>query len=247
LTGAVLFAGSVGLAVFWHKKYPTASFGLLWFFILLFPHSNLLVPTAGLLYEHWLYLPMVGFWLVLTWLIFVVIPDLIGDPDKRFYFWIPACAGMGLLLFIYAHKTIARNRDWHDPVTFYNQTLAYAPASYRIINNLGMAYDDAKNYDLATQMYVRSIKLDPKNPVAYHNLANTYKDSGRLDLARQNFETAINLDPHFLFSYYALAQLYLDQKNYDQAVSWLQKLLDIDPGNQTAGQYISQIKQLKGQ
>lgn len=213
--GALIFFGSIILAVIWRNKYPILSFGILWFFILLFPHSNLLVPTAGLLYEHWLYLPMVGFWLIVAWLI----------PDKKPYFRIPAIAVMTILFFIFSHKTLARNRDWHDPITFYNQTLSYAPTSYRIINNLGMAYDEDKNYEQAEQMYRRAIALDPDVPVAYHNLGNTYKELGKLDLAEAEFKTAIAKDPRFIFSYNALAQLYLSQNKRDEA----RKILEAYP------------------
>jgi len=255
LVGAGLTLGSLVLAFVYYKKYPILSFAIFWFYGLLFVHSNLLAQTAALLYEHWLYLPMVGFWLVAAWLIFSVIPDFsprlrrvgagIRNPVQRRYFWIPAFAGMTILCLILGYKTIARNTDWHDPITFYNQTLAYAPTSYRVINNLGMAYDEAKNYEKAMEMYRRDITIDPNNPVAYHNLGNTYKNQGRIDLAIPEFERAINNDPNFLFSYRSLAQIYLDQKNYDKAIEWLKKLQAANPSDPTPQIYIDQINQLK--
>lgn len=194
-----------------YKKYPIISFGILWFIAMFFPHSNLLVPTAGLIYEHWLYLPMAGLWLALFYIIQINLPRL-GRAAV-----LTGISALVVCVTFFSAKTISRNRDWHDPITFYNQTLAYSPDSYRIINNLGMAYDDAHEYAKAKKMYERAISLNPSVQVAYHNLGNTYKELGDTELAVRNFETAIRLDPTFSYSYNALTQLYLSQKNYGKA------------------------------
>lgn len=122
--------------------------------------------------------------------------------------------------------TINRNKDWRDPITFYNQTLKYAPNSYRVINNLGMAYADNNDHQQAEKMYQRAINLDPSNPVAYHNLANTYRAIGKIDLAIENYKKAIERDPKFFFSYNALVNIYLESKNYQEARKILENYLN---------------------
>jgi len=63
--GGLIFLSLLFLAFSQFKKLPILSFGILWFFIGLAPTSNLIVPVSGLLYEHWLYLPLIGIFLIL--------------------------------------------------------------------------------------------------------------------------------------------------------------------------------------
>lgn len=199
ILGGFIFLGLLALALKYFKKLPVLSFGILWFFIGLVPTSNILIPINGILYEHWLYLPMIGIFSVLVYLGEILAKKY--NLKKVFYFVLA-----GFLIFM-SVLTINRNKDWRDPITFYNQTLKYAPASYRIINNLGMAYAEQSDYEQAEKMYKKAIDLDPSSPVAYHNLGNTYKAIGKTDLAIENFKKALLLDPNFIFSQNALKNL----------------------------------------
>ena len=46
----------------------------------------------------------------------------------------------------------------------------------------------------ALNIYEKSIKIDPKNPVAFNNLGNLYKDLGKIKDAIKNYEKSIELD-----------------------------------------------------
>ena len=218
ISGALIFLGLIALAFTQFKRYPILSFGILWFFIGLVPTSNILIPINGLIYEHWLYLPMVGIFLIVIWL---------GEVLAEKY-------GVGkilLLIFLIfaiflSVLTVERNKEWRAPVTFYNQTLSYSPESYRVINNLGMAYADQQEYALAETTYRRAIAVASSSPVAYHNLGNMYQKMGKIDLAIENFNTAIRRDPEFFFSYNALANLYVQEKNYAEARKVLEGYVD---------------------
>ncbi len=216
--GGFVSLGLLALAFSQFKRFPIASFGILWFFIGLAPTSNLLIPVSGLLYEHWLYLPLVGIFLVLIWL-----GELLG---KRYGLQRILLGIFVIFLIFLSILTINRNKDWRDPITFYNQTLQHAPNSYRVINNLGMAYADIGDQKMAEETYLRAISLDPQNPVAYHNLGNTYRETNRTDLAIENFKTAISIDPGFVFSYNSLASFYLENKDYQKAKEVWEDYLD---------------------
>jgi len=236
--GGLIFFLLLGLAIWKIKKYPILSFGIFWFFICLAPTSNIAVPINGLLYEHWLYLPMFGFWLS----VFSIFHSpLMGEggarlaerergwAKRRVRVIIPIYLLIATYVFIFSFKTISRNHEWRDPINFYNQTLTYAPNSYRIINNLGMAYSDTNDFNNAKIFYEKAIALDPANAVAYHNLGNLYKENGKKDLAIHNFNIAIQKDPKFIYSYNALAQLYLDDNDLENARNTLKQKSDNIP------------------
>ncbi len=231
LVGCGLFVMLLALIVFCWKKQSVVSFGLLWFLAGLAPTSNILVPINGLLYEHWLYLPMIGLWLA-----------VVGFLLSKRSAWLPFLIVISAWLVFLSVTTIVRNRQWHDPIRFYNQTLTYAPTSYRVLNNLGMAYDDNNQHAEAISTYQRAIQIDPTVAVAYHNLGNAYKALGQIDLAVQSFENAIQKDPSFYYSYNALADLYLKQNRVDLALAELKKLQQQYPNYSYAGQLVKQIE-----
>ena len=215
--GGILFAGLLILAFTQFKRWPILSFGILWFFVGLAPTSNILVPINNLLYEHWLYFPLIGVYLIIFWLIITFTKKF--HCEKIFL-------GVFILYFIFlGYLTINRNSDWRDPIIFYNQILNYAPNSYRVINNLGMEYAETGDNQNAEIMYKRAINLGPADPVAYHNLANIYKNIGKKDLAEQYYQTAIKADPRFIYSYNALADMYLKDGKFQEARNILENYI----------------------
>lgn len=220
ILGGLLFAGLLILAFTQFKRLPILSFGILWFFIGLAPTSNILVPINNTLYEHWLYLPLIGIFLILFWLGIVITREF---RYQKIFLIIPL-----IFLVFLGYVTINRNHEWRDPVTFYKQTLKYAPNSYRVINNLGKTYAEAGDYQKAEIMYKKAINLDPVGPTAYHNLANTYNASQKEDLAEQYFRLAIKADPNFVYSYNALANIYLKNQKYREARQIFEDYLEYD-------------------
>ena len=238
ILGALIFLGLLTLAIWNVRKYPILSFGILWFFIGLAPTSNIAVPINGMLYEHWLYFPMIGIALIIIWLGTRIFEKFHQTKILFITLLIISISALSVL-------TIKRNRQWHDPIVFYNQTLAYTPGSYRVLNNLGMAYADAKDSAKAKETYEKAIATDPKNPIAYHNLANIYRDAGEKSQAIEIYEQAISLDSKFMYSYSALIDLYLKEKNYPKALEYLKKAQELQPENENIKNMIYQLDKLK--
>lgn len=216
LLGGFVLIVSFAAALFFLKKSPVVTFSIGWIMLGLFPTSNILVPINGLMFEHWLYIPMIGFWFLLLW-IATKAPHK-TKPFSLILFFV-------FLIFLLV-RTIKQNALWRDPIRFYNYTLTYAPKSYRVLNNLGMAYADANDHVQAVQTYERAIHINPTVSVGYHNLGNSLLNQGKKEEAIQSFEKAISLQPNFLFSYKALAQLYLTDKDYTNARLILERSLD---------------------
>ena len=236
LLGGVIVSGMLWSGWHFWKQKPWVSWGIGWFFISIAPTSNVLVPINAVIYEHFLYIPMVG-------IIFIVISLCLGWSKKR---------GLdrtflkifAVVLVVFCLINLRRNTDWRTAIGFYEQLVTYSP-SYRVINNLGMEYADKGIHDKAEYWYNRAIAMDPKNPVAYHNIAGTYRDTGRLDLAIAAFQKAIELDNRFIFSYRSLAVLYYQLGNLPEARRYLQVLVDFDPQDQSARQSLEMLDQIR--
>jgi len=237
LFGAALFFGLIILAFRKWKNEPLMTFAVGWFLMGIFLSSNLLIPINALLYEHFLYLPLIGIFLIVLNQGFFLI--------QRFKLQSTALKIFFIYLIFLSALTAQRNRDWRDPITFYENLLKYAPTSYRVINNLGMVYADRGFHKKAEEIYRRAIRLDPTNPVGYHNIGGTYRDTGRIDLAIQSFKKAIELNPQFIFSYKSLAKLYLDKNDYVNARRVLEQYLRYTPEPLSTLLLLVQITQIQ--
>ncbi len=232
LLGAI-GVGLMAVAIFkyWRRK-PLVSFGCCWFFIAIAPASNVLVPINAVLYEHFLYVPMIG--IVIA--VLAVVLELVAAKGWQK----PALGVLLAALIVFCGINIRRNLDWRTAVGFYEQLVQYAP-SYRVINNLGMEYAETGNNEKAEFWYRKALAMDPANPVAYHNIAGTFNATGRVALAEEYFKKAIALDPTFIFSYRSLAELYYRTKNYREAQKYLKVLVEYDPTDQAVRQAYNDV------
>jgi tetratricopeptide (TPR) repeat protein len=211
------------LSLFKLKEKPEYAFGTLFLFIAFFPASGIIIPVAGIMYEHYMYAPIIGLSFTLSIFVNDIFQKYTHTQPHSFFsplshpitkparssllcynrFLLTLCVyilALALIVWVVALgiRTIARNTEWKDPITFYEQTLAHAPTSLHVWNNLGMAYADEKMNEKAIGAYSKAITLDPRNPIPYHNLGNIYEDEKNIEMAKKYWQTAISLNPQFI-------------------------------------------------
>lgn len=141
-------------------------FSVAWCGIFLAPVSGI-IPINGLLYEHWLYLPAVGWWLMVFGTAEAIWP-------KR---WKTGATVVGLVIAaVWTGLTWRQNYIWGDRVRFYRYTLRHAESA-RLHNNLGMAYADAGNLQAAKESYLRALEIT-EYPQTHYNLSNLLRTLG---------------------------------------------------------------------
>lgn len=236
---AVLSAAGVlvviGLLVYWSLiilKQRLPLFAASWFFIAILPVSGV-IPISQILAEHFLYLPSIGFSLLVGLVIVTVTGKLtrvFNDSNHLTYlstrtaFVITILLSISLLL-----KTVSQNRVWRDPITFYEYTLAHAQPTLRVHNNLAMAYADTKDHEKAIEHYVAAIALGDSYPNPHYNLANTYVELGELPEAEEEYKKALQIDPNFHYATVSLGKLYLSQGRTQEAISLVCPVLPTQP------------------
>lgn len=177
------------------KKEPILFLSVSWFFISFIPVSGV-VPINALILEHWLYLPSIGAFVFAAY-------SLSKIKNQKIFLVLILSA-----LIFFSIITVLRNFDWKDPITFYTQTLRYAPDSARVHNNLAMAYSEKNMSSLAIQEYKKAIKLSDIYPQTHYNLGNEYLKLGHLDKAIKEYEKALEIDPDFFYAHKALFEIY---------------------------------------
>ena len=208
----LLFTIVITLGILELRKKHTVwiLFGTFWFLGTLGPVSGIF-PINDIMYEHWLYVPSIGFFIVCYGLL-----DLFfflrksGWPEKiTLYSTI-------FIASLYAILTIRQNYLWANPIRFYLYTLTHQETA-RLRNNLAMAYADTGNIDAAIGNYKKAIELSDVYPQTHYNLARSYLAKNERQLALQELEIVIALEPHFDLAYPLLIQLYILESDRESA------------------------------
>lgn len=188
---------------------PLLLFGYLWFFIALLPVSGI-IPINGILYEHWLYVPMVGFFIALFSLYQLLPTNMqIRIKNKKLWILVP-------VLTLYTVLTFRQNYLWSTPVRLYSYLLQHTESG-RIYNNLAMAFAENQQPEEALAAYDKALTFGDIYPQIHHNKGNLYRAMGDPKAAEASYQRAIAMDKSLPYSYGALLTLYLEQGKQSEA------------------------------
>lgn len=193
-------------------------FGLSWLLILLGPVSGI-VPINGLIYEHWLYLPIVGT-LLIAYGFLLALFSFIKLQQKHFLVKFLNAFSV-FLVGVYILLTLRQNWIWRSPLSFYPYTLQYTESA-RIQNNLAMAYDENGDHAAAIQHYLRAIAVGDDYPQTHYNLAQTYVQINKPAEAEQQYLRTLQMNSDFDLAYPALARLYFEHGEYVAALNMIE-------------------------
>ena len=91
-----------------------------------------------------------------------------------------------------------------------------------------------KNYNKASENFLKAINLKSDYSEAYNNLGNTRFKLGLIDEAIENYQKAIKFDQKNIPAYLNLAHVYGEEKKFDKLKKVLQQVLKFDNKNTTA-------------
>lgn len=83
--------------------------------------------------------------------------------------------------------------DWDSAISYYKKASYLDPYNPRIINDLGIAYEKKRAYQLAERSYKRAIELDKYFLPAYYNLGRLYEKLGDIPSALKYYKMRIKL------------------------------------------------------
>jgi len=98
-----------------------------------------------------------------------------------------------------------------------------------LLNSRGRIYDDLGDYKRSLRDYNNSIRLYPKNPVAYNNRGSVYAITGLIAQALADYNMALSFDPNYAKAYCGRGNCYMSRREYTRALVDLNKAIDLDP------------------
>ncbi|PIE35186.1 hypothetical protein CSA56_05210 [candidate division KSB3 bacterium] len=234
LLALAVFAAMLGcMAWAWKHKKPVF-FGIAWFYISLLPVSNI-IPISTVKADRYLYMPSVGFFWALAWLITSLWTALkrintsaFGKKILLAGYWIL----IGSVLCSYAVLTIQRNRDWKNSHTLWAATLDTDPTHPIALNNLGILYSKQGMYEKAVALFEPILD----SPVYFENrhgvmtnLAHAYAGLGMFDEAMEQYLDALRTVPGYIEAEIGLGNVYIQLHRYDEAEAIFRTLLRKKP------------------
>ena len=164
------------------KWTPKLSFALGWIVLTLLPVINI-IPIATLAKENFLYLPSIGFCLLLSMVItnwWWKVKSL--ERRHRTLFFIPFI----LIGTFYTGVTMRRNTDYKDPVIFLESTLKKMTPVPPLQNEDARFFEGVKNFY-----------------TTYKNLGILYQEQEQWEKSAQSFENALKFTPSYCSPEYA--------------------------------------------
>jgi hypothetical protein len=208
----------------WRRGQPELLIGLLVFLLALAPSMAVAVrvisetPVA----ERYLYVPSVGWSLVVGWLV----AWAWARPRARLL----ALAAALVLTASYAWATVLRGRIWLDDEALWTSAASAAPNASLPHHWLGMTAGNRGRLRDAIGHFERALSLartSEQRSLAHNNLGMSYLALGgdNLDRAERHFQAALRERPGYETPFFGLAQLAMQRAQ--------QRLLDtgqLDPG-----------------
>ncbi|WP_124330832.1 tetratricopeptide repeat protein [Desulfonema ishimotonii] len=124
------------------------------------------------------------------------------------------------------------NSDWDAAITTFKKVLEdlLYPTPHFPHSNLGWAYYNKKQYDLAARHYSEALESQPRFVIAMRGLGRTYVAMKKIPDAVGMFKKAIGISPRFAPLYLDLAKAYTAANDRRSALDIYRKVIAAFPG-----------------
>ncbi|GMS87694.1 hypothetical protein PENTCL1PPCAC_9869, partial [Pristionchus entomophagus] len=160
--------------------------------VMILPHallsSNLLTYVGFVIAERVLYLPSVGFCLLVGMAVEWGERQF-PKHSSRLLLLLP------VLLAVLAATTVARNEEWSDELRLFESAVGVTPA--KAYTNLGHVLARRGRSSEAEEAYLKALKRRPNMAETHYNLGVLYSERGNSSAAVAYYKQAIKLRPSF--------------------------------------------------
>lgn len=169
--------------------------------------------------ERYLYLPSVGF---------VIVVALLLDRVRRNKpFRNVSFVAFLLVVGLYSMGTLNRNAVWKDNYALFSDTVKKSPDGATPHYNLANAYHDKGLIDKAIEHYKTALALNPDHVEARDNLGSSYLEKGLINEAIEQYLAVLKLRPDLAEAHYNLGLAYIKKGLKSDAIGEFKQALHI--------------------
>jgi len=205
----MIYIGLIVYSILRFRRKDIIAFGIIFYLVTLFIVSNLLFPVGTFMNERFIYMPSLGFVLILGSLITQRLPAVIKNG---LLFKQVTSVLMVVILALFTLRTVTRNRAWKDNFTLFTTDVLVSENSVKCNISAGGDYQKKAESE-----------------------ADPVKKAGDYQLSMKYLEKALSIYPNAvngLVLYGNVLTLY--KKEYKQAIRQYMKVLDLEPFNKNA-------------
>jgi tetratricopeptide (TPR) repeat protein len=230
----VLLCSITAVALISARRTRMFAFGFAWFVIALLPTS--LVPIWDIISEHWLYLPSVGYFLMVGAILNRLLQQGgVTGRGRRLVNAIILCS-----VFLYSAATISRNAVWRDGYTLWSDAVRKAPGKARPHSNLAKSLGERGDFEEAADELGIALLIDPYSYEAHNNLGTVYLQKREYDRAVEQFQLALAVFPDpfnpppmevmdVARAFYNMGLAYQQMGSFNSALQSYEKALRVTP------------------
>jgi protein O-mannosyl-transferase len=226
IISVLLYAGLIFIMVKNWNSRSFVSFGIAFFLLTLSIVSNIVFPVGTNMAERFMFMPSVGFCLVLAYSIQAL--SLRVERGRRGVSFNVKMGILGVITVLLSLKTVSRNFDWKDDYTLFTNDVKISENSAKVQCSAGgKMIEKAKDLPDKMQKEImikdaighlkRSIEIHPTFKSPYLLLGNAYTYLENYDKAIPEYLNALKLDPNFKDAKNNIALAYREVgRNYGQ-------------------------------
>jgi len=210
-----------GVLAFWRNRAWLLT-GWLWYLGMLTPMMGIVQVGAFAHADRMTYLPQIGVYVALTW--------LVAEWGAKWHLDRMAIgafmtAMLGALIICACNQAAY----WKDSETLWDHALDCTTGNYIAHNNLGNALDQEGSFDEAMVHYQEAVQIKPDYADAHFNLGTALRRKGELDEAIAQYKEALRINPDHAAAHLNLGDALEQKGGLDEAISQYQQALQIYP------------------
>lgn len=222
---AGIAAAAAATAWTW-RRAPMVAFGIVWYAFTLFPASNLLVPIGTIFGERLLYVPSIGFCL----LVGCALAALLATRAATAVRW----AGAAIVLLL-GWRAVSYAATWRDELSLFSWGVRAQPRSSKMRQSLGaVLMEQGRPADAVPQFEAAldHLRGDPE-PASRHELelGVAYEALGRLEDAAAVYERILATDPGYSDARWRLGVVRWAQGRRADAIATWERTVQLDPSH----------------
>ncbi len=266
LIGIVLLLAAL---VRYHRRFPVVVFGALFFLATLAPGAA--YPKLDFAAERWLYLPSIGFYLACVVVLYRLAGAIRPAAVVLAAVSVAYAAGTYQRSQVWssdvrlwqdtAEKSPHKARPWNWLGRIYIERGQYAlalqalqhgeqaaeprsPERAHLLNDIGLAYANMKQYPEAVEAYRKAIAIVPDEPLFHAHLAVALIHGGHKEEGWQAFAKAFEKDGVYPERYRLRGQEYFQDGKYREAAADFREALRLRPDDAVASKNLAAAEEM---
>lgn len=162
----------------------------------------------------------------------LVLAELVFTSNGQLYAHNLYNLGDNIIRHIHQGELLMNRKRYEEAAEEFRIALSfnqYSSMSAGIYNNIGLCYQQLKDWPMAMVSFQRAIRMQPNFALYYQNLIETYVKSGATETAVAQLQYVTELNPIDAEAWYLLGLLYSKRGETDQSVSCLKRYVALRP------------------